>query len=63
MNAIAIAFPNHAFTETMESGCQPVLACAKFDDLSLPPVQEVSSLIKTFTTRKYMIRARPSMLP
>lgn len=39
--------PNHAFTETMESGCQPALVCAKFDDLSRPPVQEVSSLIKS----------------
>lgn len=49
---LQLSFPNHAFTERMESGCQPAFVCAKFDDLSLSPVQEVSSLIKCFTTQK-----------
>lgn len=39
--------PDHAFTETMENSCQPVLVRAKIDDLSRPPVQEISSLIKS----------------
>lgn len=38
--------PDHALTETMESGCRPALVCKSFD-LSRPLVQEVTSLIKS----------------
>lgn len=44
---LQLSSPDHAFTETMGSGCQPALVCPKFGDLSPPPVQEVSSLIKS----------------
>lgn len=44
---LQLSSPDHASTETMEGGCQPALVCAKFGDLSRPPVQEVSSLIKS----------------